>query len=52
METLEKRIKSYENETIPMLNRISNKSHILKIDGTSTVNQIHDRILKGIKYLI
>jgi adenylate kinase family enzyme len=52
LETLEKRIKSYEDETIPMLKYISDKSNILRIEGTSTVDKIHHRILKGIKYLI
>lgn len=52
IETLKRRIKSYEDETIPAINKLSEKFSLLSINGNGPILKVHEEIYKGLKYLI
>jgi UMP-CMP kinase len=50
--TLERRIIQYENETLKIISQISSYSPLLNINGNKPVIDVHNNIIKSIKYLI
>lgn len=51
-EVIEKRLISYEKETIPVVNKLSEISHLVNINGNGQISEISKNIMNSIKYLI
>lgn len=52
IETLVRRIESYEKETLPMLESLSKYSPVLKINGDMNELSVHKSLFKGLRYLL
>ncbi len=52
IETLKKRIISYEQETLPVIDYLSKISNVIKIDGNADEKCINKRMINSLKYLL
>jgi len=48
-ETIKKRIDVYENETYPLINYYRKREKLIRIDGSGSIEEVHDRIMQAVK---
>ena len=53
METLERRISSFKNETMPVIEKLSEIASLIKLDGNNSNPEIiHKKLIRALRYLI
>ena len=51
-EVFKKRMSSYENETLPTIERLRNDGPIININGDNEVDKIHMKISSAVRYVL
>ncbi len=52
IDILKNRILSYEKETLPIIEELSKFSHVVKIDGSSSIGKINKNLINAFRYLL
>lgn len=52
IETVEKRIVSFEKETIPVIEELSKTTNIIKLNGCGNPKIINEKLIRCLRYLI